>query len=186
MEAHMCLSAANNPLACPPSQIYAQKPSGTLSLCPVGLLFPCPKDVVNVLRADVRPVHQPVEDPHLGCAASVVELGYSVVISPRANIEQPAMGLAGLAQAHNPAKSLALLVEYPWLLEDNSIVRSNELQPGPTDLSGSEKHGTSPCALELSHEFCAIVGRVLRQHWYHMNLPKVLAEPPPHMAYLAR
>ena len=157
----MRLSAANNPPARPPSQIYVQKPSGTLSLCPVGLLFPCPKDVVNILRADVGPVHQPVEDPHLGYVASVVELGYSVVISSRANIEQPAMGLAGLAQAHNPAKSLALLVEHPRLLEDNSIVHSNEVQPGPADLSGSEKHGTSPCALELIHEFCAIVGQVL-------------------------
>ena len=182
----MCLSAANNFPAHPPSQIYTQKPSGTLSLCLVGLLFPCPKVVVNVLSADVGPIHQPVEDPHLGCAASVVELGYSVVISPRANIEQPAMGLAGLAQAHNPAKSLALLIEHPRHLEDNSMVRSNKVQPGPADLSGSEKYGTSHCTLELIHEFCAIVGRVLRQHWYHMNLPKVLGEPPPYMAYLAR
>ena len=182
----MRLSAANNPPARPPSQIYAQKPSGTLSLGPAGLLFPCPKEVVNVLRANVRPVHQPMEDPHLGCAASVVELGYSVVISPRANIEQPAMGLAGLAQAYNPAKSLALLVEHPRLLEDDSMVRSNEVQPDPTDLSGSEKHGTSPCALELIHKFCAIVGRVFQQHWYHTNLPKVLAELPLHMVYLAR
>ena len=140
----MRLSAANNPPSHPPSQTYAQKPSGARSLDPAGLLFPCPKDVVNVLRVDVGPVHQPVEDPHLGCTASVVELGYSVVIIPRANIEQPAMGLAGLTQAHNPAKSLALLVEHPWLLEDDSMVRSNEVQPGPADLSGSEKHGTSP------------------------------------------
>ena len=96
------------------------------------------------------------------------------------------MWLAGLTTAHNLAKSLALLVEHPWLLVYDSMVRSNEVQPGPADLSGSEKHGTSPYALELVHEFYAIVGRVLRQHWYHMNLPKVLAEPPLHMAYLAR
>ena len=83
----MRLSAMNNPPSRPRSQIYAQKPSGALSLDLAGLLFPCPKDVVNVLRADVGPVHQPVEDPHLGCAASVVELGYLVVITPRANIE---------------------------------------------------------------------------------------------------
>ena len=158
MEAHMRLSAANNPPACPPSQIYAQKPSGTLSLCPAGLLFPCPKDVVNVLHANVGPVHQPMEDQHLGCAASVVELGFAIVISPRANIEQLARVLAGLAQAHNLAKSLALFVEHPRLLEDNSMVRSNEVQSRPTDLSGSEKHGTSPCAPELIHEFRAIVG----------------------------
>ena len=96
------------------------------------------------------------------------------------------MGLAGRTQAYNPAKSLALLVEHPRLSEDVCMFHSNEVQPGPTDLTGSKKYGTSPCALELIHEFCAIVGRVFRQHWYHINLPKVLAEPPLHMAYLAR
>ena len=96
------------------------------------------------------------------------------------------MGLVGLAQAHNPAKSLALLIEHPRLLEDNSMVRSHEVQPNPTDFSSSEKHSTSPSALELIHEFCAIVSRVLRQHWYHMNLPKDLVETPLYMVYLAK
>src|SRR6266404_6308084 len=125
--------------------------SATLSFGPVGLLLSCPQDVVNVLRADIGPVHQPVEDPHLGCATSVVKLGNSVVISPRANIEQPAVGLAGLAQAYNPAKSLALLIEHPRLLKDYCVVRGHEVQPGPTDLGCGEEHCTSCRDLELIH-----------------------------------
>ena len=92
----MQLSASNNLPSHLSCQTYAHKLSGALSLDPAGLLFPGPKDVVNVLCTDIGLVHQPIEDANLGCTTLVVELGYSVIITIRANIEQPAMGLAGL------------------------------------------------------------------------------------------
>ena len=93
----------------------------------MGILLPDLKHVVNVLRADIWPIHDPVEDPHLCLATPVVELCYSVIISTWANINKPAGRLACLAEGDSPAKRPALLIQHPRLLGDKRIVCRHEV-----------------------------------------------------------
>ena len=76
--------------ACKPWSTLA-RPSDTPRFCPVGLLLPDLKHVVNVLRADIRPIHDFLKDSHLCLATLVVELCHSVILSSWANIKGPAM-----------------------------------------------------------------------------------------------
>ena len=115
----------------------------------MGLLLPDLKHVVNVLRADIRPIRDPVEDPHLCLATLVVELCHSVVISTWANIKEPAMRLAYLAEVDNPAKRLALLIQHPQLLEDNRVVCRHEVQASAANFRCGQEHGALRRILEL-------------------------------------
>ena len=113
--------------------MFCASPSDTLGFRRAGLLIPYLKPVVNVLRADICPIHDPVEDPHLCLATLVVELCHSVVVSTWTNIKEPALRLACLAKAGNSAKSLALLIQHPRLLEDNCVVCCHEVQASAAD-----------------------------------------------------
>ena len=113
--------------------MFCSRPSDTPGFRPAGLLLPDLKHVVNVLRADIRPIHDPVEDPHLCLATLVVELCHSIVVSTWANVKEPAVRLVCLAEADNPAKRLALLIQHSRLLEDNCVVCHHEVQASATD-----------------------------------------------------
>ena len=141
--------------------MFCARPSDTPGFRPAGLLLPDLKHVVNVLRADIRPIHDPVEDSHLCLATPVVELYHSVVVSTWANIKEPAVRLACLAEADNPAKRLALLIQHLRLLEDNHVVCHHEVQASAADFRCGQKHGASRRVLELVHEFRAIVRGVV-------------------------
>ena len=94
------------------------RPTDTSGFRPAGLILPALEHVIHVLRAAIRPIHDPVEDPHLCLAILVVELCHLVVVSTWTNIKEPAVRLACLAEADNPAKCRALLIQHPRLLED--------------------------------------------------------------------
>ena len=84
--------------------MFYARPKDSPEFRPAGLLLPDLEHVVNVLRTDIRPIHDPVEDPHLCLATPVVELCHPIVVSTWANIKEPVVRLACLAEADNPAK----------------------------------------------------------------------------------
>ena len=102
-----------------------------------------------------------MEDPHLCLATPVVKLYHSVVVSTWANIKEPAVRLACLAEADNRAKRLALLIQHPRLLKDNRVVCRHEVQASAADFRCGQEYGTSRCVLELVHEIHAIVRGVI-------------------------
>ena len=79
------------------------------------------------------------------------------VVSTWANIKQPAVRLVCLAEADNPAKCLALLIQHPRLLEDNHVVCRHKVQASATDFGCGQEHGATRRILELVHEFHVII-----------------------------
>ena len=144
--------------------MFCASPSETPGFRPADLLLPDLKHILNVLRADIRPIHDPVEDPHLCLVTPVVELCHTVIVSTWANIKEPAVRLAYLAEADNPAKRLALLIQHPWLLEDNRVVCRHKVQASVADFVYGQEHGALRRVLELVHEFRAITRGVVGQH----------------------
>ena len=165
--------------------MFCTRPLDTSGFHPAGLLLPDLKHIVNILRAEIRPIHDPVEDPHLCLATLVVELCHSVIVSTWANIKEPAVRLAFLAEADNPAKRLAQLIQYPWLLKDNRVVCCHEVQANAANFHCGQEHDALRCVLELIQEFHAIVRGVVRQHLHQVHLGKVMPQQPLNMPHLA-
>ena len=129
--------------------MFCAYPSDTPGFRPAGFLLPDLMHVVNVLRADIWPIHDPMEDPHLLLATPVVELYHTVIVSTWANINEPAVRLACLAEAYIPLKHLALLIQHPWLVENNRVVFRHKVQVSAADLHCGQEYGSSRCVLEL-------------------------------------
>ena len=142
--------------------MFCARPSDSPGIRTAGPLLPDLKHVVNVLRADIRPIHNSMEDPHLFLASPVMELCHSVVVSTWTNIKEPVVRLSCLAEVDNPAKHLALLIQYSQLLEDNHEVCRHMVQASTANIRCGQEHGASRRVLELLHEFRAIVREVVR------------------------
>ena len=120
--------------------MFYARPSDTHGFRPAGLLLPDLEHVVNIFRTDIQPIQDPVKDPHLCLATTVVELCHPVVVSTWVNIKVPAVRLACLAEADNPAKRLALLIQPPRHLQENCLVCRHEVQASAPDFRCGQEH----------------------------------------------